>query len=193
MALIKCSECHKEISDTVASCPHCGAAIGRAVAGNDGAPDSAAKKAPKRRKWPYIIGAILLFFIIAGISGSDSKRSASNAQAPSAAPPAAHHSLNAGELIDAYQQNEIAADKKFKNKLVRVSGVIEDIGKDILDQAYVAVGTGKQFEIRSVQCFFSKRDEDKLSALRKGQKVTIQGAVEGLMMNVLIRDSAIIK
>lgn len=28
MALIKCNECEKEISNTVKKCPHCGAKIG---------------------------------------------------------------------------------------------------------------------------------------------------------------------
>ena len=46
-----------------------------------------------------------------------------------------------------------AADAKYKGKVVIVSGTIQDIGKDIIDEAYIVIG-GKGF-LDGVQCTFT--------------------------------------
>ena len=45
--------------------------------------------------------------------------------------------LTAQELMSAYAVNEIAADQKYKGKMVRLSGKVDDIGKDIMGTPYV--------------------------------------------------------
>lgn len=96
------------------------------------------------------------------------------------------HSVTAAELVGAYEGNELAAEKKYEGQIVEVTGVVGDIKKDILDDAYVTLGTGKQFEVRQVQCFLANGVD--ATALAKGDQVTLTGRVEGLMMNVLVRD-----
>ena len=51
MAMIKCNECGKEISDTAKACPHCGA------------------KVPRPSIWPWVVGvpfALFLAFLLFG-------------------------------------------------------------------------------------------------------------------------------
>src|ERR1700722_11232656 len=48
--------------------------------------------------------------------------------------------LSADELYSAYKENEVSADTSYKGKIVIISGIIRDIGKDILDSPYVIVG-----------------------------------------------------
>lgn len=60
MALVKCSECHAEISDTATSCPHCGFKPPRASL-----------------PWGWIIGApIGLFALVMAVGTAESDRRA---------------------------------------------------------------------------------------------------------------------
>jgi aspartyl/asparaginyl-tRNA synthetase len=101
------------------------------------------------------------------------------------------------ELLSEYKDNEVRADAKFKDKLIVVGGAVREVKKDILDHVYVKVGdherTGTQalVEIPAVQCFPKDDQIAKAASLSKGDLVAVRGHVEGLMMNVLIKDCEI--
>lgn len=92
-----------------------------------------------------------------------------------------------GEILGSYTDNEVAADNKYKGKLVQVTGIVSDIKKDLLDDLYVAIGTGAPIEIPQFQAFFDKSKNSELAALQRGQQITVTCRVEGLMFNVLGR------
>lgn len=96
--------------------------------------------------------------------------------------------ISAGDLVSSYTSNEVAADNNFKGKKFYVEGYIESIGKDILDDIYVTLKSGDL--IRSVQCYIE--DQDKVAQLRKGQKITVIGECDGLMMNVLMKNCKLV-
>lgn len=96
--------------------------------------------------------------------------------------------ISAGDLVASYVNNEVAADNNFKGKNFYVEGYIENIGKDILDDIYVTLKSGDL--IRSVQCYIE--DQDKVAQLRKGQKITVIGECNGLMMNVLMKNCKLV-
>ena len=102
-------------------------------------------------------------------------------------------SVNAFQLVDDYKNNEVAADKQYKGKVLEVSGFIESIGKDLMDTMYVSLGGGGEFEMRGVQCYFADSETDNLATLSKGQQITITGRCDGLMGNVLLKECAICK
>jgi hypothetical protein len=92
-------------------------------------------------------------------------------------------------LYAAYEANEVAADEEYKGKLVRVSGTIEDIGKDILDSPYVKFeGTNSLF---GVQAMFPKSAASQLARLQKNQFLTVQCTVTGKLGNVLLKNCVI--
>jgi hypothetical protein len=95
------------------------------------------------------------------------------------------------EILDEYKNNEVRADGTYKDKIIQIRGKVEDVKKDITDSIYVTVGTGAQFEIPVVQCFVKDGEEKAASALNKGDNVTVMGHVDGLMMNVLVKDCVI--
>lgn len=99
------------------------------------------------------------------------------------------YTVSADQLYNDYNSNEVAADAKYKGKIVLISGIIQDIGKDIMGQAYVVIG-GKGF-IDGVQCLFTKGEEFSVARLSKGESVTIKGEVEGKMGNVLVRKATL--
>ncbi|MCL1861862.1 MAG: OB-fold putative lipoprotein [Proteobacteria bacterium] len=99
--------------------------------------------------------------------------------------------VSARDMIKAYDANEVSADGMFKGKIVEVTGRVGSIGKDITDNPYIAIDTGDV--IRSVQCFFQKSAESELARVSKGQRITIRGEVDGLMMNVIVRGARIVE
>ncbi len=87
--------------------------------------------------------------------------------------------VTADDLAAAYDANEVAADMQYKGKVVRVTGVVESIGKDFLyDTPYVTLSGGRW----GVQCSFDKSQVPHLAKLSKGQTVTIQGEVRGIVV-----------
>jgi len=111
-------------------------------------------------------------------------------QAPVKAAPAPAEAVELKAILGEYADNEVRADARYKGKLVKVTGIVGDVKKDILGGIYVTLGTGKAFEIPVVQCMVDDDYAARVSALSKGAKVTVQGRVTGLMMNVLVDDCA---
>lgn len=100
-------------------------------------------------------------------------------------------SVAISELMTEYKANEVRADARWKGKFVKVTGgVVGDVKKDMLDSAYLTLGASdaSAFELRSVQCFLTKDGAARAARLNKGETATVSGKVDGLMMNVLIRD-----
>jgi hypothetical protein len=92
-------------------------------------------------------------------------------------------------LLSEYKSNEVRADSQYKGNVVQITGIVGDVKKDILGSIYVTLGTGAAFEIPVAQCFFDDRLAQQAATLNKGSKITVRGRVDGLMMNVLVRDA----
>jgi len=67
-------------------------------------------------------------------------------------------------LYEIYEQNEPSANKKFKGKVVSVSGQISSIGKDMIGKFNICLKTKNS--ICGIQCFFDKAHKKRL-LLRK--------------------------
>lgn len=99
--------------------------------------------------------------------------------------------VRAGELVGVYAANELDGDARYKGRSVIVTGVVDRVATDILGSPYVTIGSGKQFEARQVQAMFDGAKATPLASLKPGQTIRIRGRVDGLMMNVLMRDCEI--
>lgn len=95
-------------------------------------------------------------------------------------------SITAPKLYAEYEANEVAADNHYKGKVVIVNGIVEDIGKDLLDNAYITLVSGNI--MFGVQCFFAESEEQYFGSLSKGQQVSVKGRVGGKLGNVLLND-----
>lgn len=112
-----------------------------------------------------------------GSTDTDTDTQKVQSQAPS-------YTLSANQLYNEYNSNEVAADSKYKGKVVIVTGTIQDIGKDFMDDAYIVIG-GDGF-LDGVQCTFTKGEQSSVARLSKGQSVRVKGEVAGKMGNVLV-------
>lgn len=113
---------------------------------------------------------------------ADTKRSQTSTSSASAQP---DYSTTASTLRDAYEANEVAADERYKDKSVLVTGDVMRIGKDILDEPYVILQWHNKEIGGAVQCSFSKSDNSKLAELKKGQTVYIKGKCKGLTLGTV--------
>lgn len=171
----KCPKCQENIQVGAKKCKHCQTDL---------------------RNWfvrHKIITAILIFFafvVIINVINGDKDNSTNiinNSTHKSEMEPAIK--ITAKDLYSQYEENEIQADELYKNKLLEVSGTIENIGKDILDVPYVSLKTNNI--LGSVQCMLADTEKSKAAGLSKGQSIVLEGKNSGKMMNVILRECVI--
>lgn len=150
--------------------------------------DPVKQKSPFYKNWVFWFAVCFGLLIIGQNSEKDEpEKKRPQSRSDNQSEQTVSHNVSANQLYREYESNEVAADRKYKGKIVVVSGVIRDIGKDILDNAYVVIG-GEGF-LDGVQCTFEKPDETSLASLSKGQRVTIKGFVSGKMGNVQVGEA----
>ena len=91
--------------------------------------------------------------------------------------------ISAIDLYREYEANEIAADNKYKNKKLAVTGKVVEIS-EVLGEVTIDLSTGDELNLTTVKC--SVKDKDKVAKLRKGQSITIIGVCDGLTLNLYI-------
>lgn len=143
-----------------------------------------------------VIVSVLIGMVIVGNAGGkrhrDGEQAASAGGTTSTPAPAPEvvPALDAGTVVRAYDANELGGDATYKGKRFQISGTVESVGKDILGSAYVSIDGGHP--IRHVQCFLRNDAEiTKATGLQPGQSITVVGRIDGLMMNVLVKDAVI--
>jgi hypothetical protein len=94
--------------------------------------------------------------------------------------------ISAEDLFAEYEKNGVAADNKFKGKEIEVSGEIESIDKDFLDELFVNL-KGDEIGMLGVQCYFKDKNNNDLSNLKKGDSITIIGIGNGKTINVTLK------
>lgn len=94
-------------------------------------------------------------------------------------------------LLEDYKNNELAADKKYKGKTLRVSGTVSQV-TDVLGQKALSVDNGGEYELNSVYCILKKDQLDKAASLNKGDQVTVVGKNDGYnQINVTLKNCSI--
>ena len=95
--------------------------------------------------------------------------------------------VTAQELFSAYEEDEAAADALYKDNLLKVTGVIYDVGTDYIFEApEVMITGGGEDEARGIDCIFDTRYESQIAKLEKGQTVAVLGMCDGYLINVLL-------
>jgi tRNA_anti-like len=93
------------------------------------------------------------------------------------------YTLTADQLLLEYKANEVAADDKYKGKVVLISGPIRQNGK-FMGMPYIVIG-GDGF-LDGVQCMFG--ESAGVASLSKDSQATVKGEVGGKKGNVLLRN-----
>ena len=189
----KCPFCAEEIQDEAIICKHCK----NNVAANASA--STAMKSFKLsnekvsgKQVSQIIGGAIIVLIVWYIGSTLSKANKqdilNNTVAKQQAASAPAITVTAVTLSKEYTANEVAADQKYKGKMVEVSGVVDSIGKDIGNTPYITLKGDPKNVLANIQCMFGKEYQDRLAKISKGQQLSVIGTVSGKMINVLLQD-----
>lgn len=133
-------------------------------------------------KWQVAIGAAFVLVVLAAIFGESETEPASvttSNQTTTNAASQADFNISATQLVADYDQNEVAADKKYKGKQVRLTGIVNEVRVGLFDTPVVELGSGREFEFDTVSAEFKDKDDPFMETLRKGQQVTITCRVTG--------------
>ena len=106
-----------------------------------------------------------------------------------AAPQVEHH-VTAGQLLDEYDANEVAAELKYKNKLIAVSGYVDSINvNNITGEPYVnLIGSPGEWTLFWVRCTFPISAQTSLATLSEGDYVTIIGTCKYYILGSVMVD-----
>ena len=180
--MVKCKVCGKEISKG-AKCPNCGK-------------DS--RCFVSRHKVLTVIGGLVIIGALGSVTGgnsnnkisdskqtsvsvenSDSKQTSVSNENSNKKQMEPELNISATELINAYKENEVKADKIYKGKIVEVNGIVDAIDSGIDDKAVVRLSDGDEFSFYNVHCYIDDENQDKACELKKGENVTIIGKEDG--------------
>jgi len=101
--------------------------------------------------------------------------------------------LTVEELFSAYEADGVAADAKFANKLLKVTGVVAMIDvKEMLDTHYIRLTGAERNLLQSVRCLFDKKHAEVLNRLTIGQTVTVQGKYDGSIIEIRMIDCVLV-
>jgi hypothetical protein len=130
-------------------------------------------------RWQPVLMAGLLFAV--GCSR------APQAAAPPSEPVKPVASVSADAILVEYQQNVLAADTKYKEKYVEVKGQFARVGRGLMGDPYVQLGSGSPEEGIGVTCYLTKAAEAEAAQLKPGAQVTMRGTCKGLYGGMALR------
>jgi len=89
-----------------------------------------------------------------------------------------------------YDSNEVAADFKYRDKQIEISGVIMGIKKGITDDIYIELETSNMF--LGVDCYLAKGQENNAVNYVKGQKIILRGIGDKKILSPKLKECVII-
>jgi len=92
-------------------------------------------------------------------------------------PPGPAYHVTVGQIIDEFDANEVAAELKYEDKMVAVTGYIEDFDTYWGHEPIVILGSqpGEDVFDPQVLCYFPEEGASSVAQLSKGDFVTIVG------------------
>lgn len=91
--------------------------------------------------------------------------------------------ITATSLAKAFEENEAAANKQYLNKVMDVSGTVQEISQN-QDGQMVIVLASDENPLSGVQCTMRKS----IANIKAGDQLTIKGFCNGFVMTVILSD-----
>ncbi len=97
------------------------------------------------------------------------------------------------ELLSAYAEDNLAANARFIDKRLTITGTVDKIEvKDYLDIYYISLNNTERNSLQTVRCIFGKKDMDELNKLLPGQMVTVSGKFDGSIIDFRMSDCTLV-
>jgi tRNA_anti-like len=86
--------------------------------------------------------------------------------------------VEAKKILKEFEENEAAADGKYKNKTLQVSGFVDKIDTEFIDddEYVIQLGGGSDFELFTVNC--DDQSSKDVAPIKKGKKLVVVGDFE---------------
>ena len=136
-----------------------------------------------------ILGLFLIIILGSALGSGNDDRPTSSSPTAAETEEVQAISITARQLYQEYSDNQIAADAKYEDQWLEITGTVESIGKDIVDDMYVSLETGNL--VGSVQCMLEDSEFEEAANLSEGQSVTVIGKNDGMLLNVIVRKCTI--
>lgn len=156
------------------------------------------EKKPIYTKWWFWL--IIVILIVAVVGGSSQNNNNNSTIPTSSEKETVKESIE--ELLEVdynilyqeYQDNAIGADSKYKGKMLKLTGAIDDINREIAGNPYINFRVGEQYSFKDIRLTFKKSEEEKVSSFKKGQTITVKGKCSGQLITgtVSLNDCEII-
>lgn len=91
--------------------------------------------------------------------------------------------IDYNQLYKEYMDNPISADAKYKGKILKLTGKVDTIDREIAGNTYI---TFKIDFLKDIRITFKKSEESKVADLKKGQQVTIKGECTGTLLSTTV-------
>jgi len=74
-----------------------------------------------------------------------------------------------------YSDNEVAADEKYKGKLIEISGKVTGVDNGTFDNEMIVKLSDGQYDVSVPWCYMKASEKEKVLTLKKGQQITLIG------------------
>ena len=95
--------------------------------------------------------------------------------------------VTAKQLIKEFEDNEVKANKKYKDKKIKITGEVATIGQNSSD-TYIHLTSGKILGLTNITCNLKNTEDGKAEKLNKGDNVAVVGIVKEMIWNITVND-----
>lgn len=94
--------------------------------------------------------------------------------------------ISPDNLYKEYLDNPLAADEKFKGKILKVTGNISSINKEKDGRAFTMFDT--KYINGYIFCYYPESESEKIAKLKPGDYRTVEGKCIGMQVGVVLED-----
>ena len=102
--------------------------------------------------------------------------------------------ITSTDLIALYNENQVKCKQQYDKQLLEVTGSVQSVGTDILDNTYVCLGSDTEFTFVGIQCYAKNEDEvNKIAELKEGDIITVRGKGDCGSLSFSLKKAEIVK
>ncbi len=179
---------------------------------SQGQTQNAPAKKPFYKKWWVITIGVIVFIAIVGNSSEDKGNKQTSQAQPQQAENKVSETANKKEekpaepekltpqvtvtsanISKEYSENEVAADEKYKGKIIEISGKVVSIDNGTFDNEMIVKLADGQYDFYAPWCYMKPSEKEKVLSFKKGQQITLIGKGDSATMKSPILKECTVK
>lgn len=144
-----------------------------------------------------LITGIIILVVIIGVASSGGSSESTSSNTGSGTPSTqekqaqtiTYEKTDTKAMIEAFDNNQLAAEKQYKDKYVEITAQIKNISEDIVGTSFLSlepVNAGDFYVGTTIKCSFKNSDD--LLSVKNGEKVTLKGKVKEQSLGIISID-----